>query len=70
MKQESTLGLDPADVKKDELRRQIAELVDRYAALAFADKPFTPGSTVVPPSGKVIGAPELGNMVEAVSTAG
>ena len=65
MNQESTLPLD-ADLKKDELRRQIAELVDRYAALAYADKPFAPGSTVVPPSGKVIGAPELGNMVDAV----
>jgi CDP-4-dehydro-6-deoxyglucose reductase, E1 len=65
MNQESTLRLD-ADVKKDELRRQIAELVDRYAALAYADKPFAPGSSVVPPSGKVIGAPELGNMVDAV----
>jgi len=66
MNQESTLRLDLGDLKKDELRRQIAELVDRYAALAFADKPFTPGSTVVPPSGKVIGAPELSNMVDAV----
>ncbi|HWH49440.1 MAG TPA: lipopolysaccharide biosynthesis protein RfbH [Burkholderiales bacterium] len=53
-------------MKKDELRRQIAELVDSYSALAFADKPFSPGSSVVPPSGKVIGAPELRNMVEAV----
>jgi CDP-6-deoxy-D-xylo-4-hexulose-3-dehydrase len=66
MNQESTLRLDPGELKKDELRRQIAELVDRYAALAYADKPFAPGSTVVPPSGKVIGAPELGNMVDAV----
>jgi CDP-6-deoxy-D-xylo-4-hexulose-3-dehydrase len=66
MNQESTPRLDPGDLKKDELRRQIAELVDRYATLAFAEKPFAPGSTVVPPSGKVIGAPELSNMVEAV----
>ena len=65
MNEESTLRLDPGDLKKDELRRQISELVDRYAALAFAEKPFTPGSTVVPPSGKVIGAPELKNLVEA-----
>jgi len=65
MNQESTLRPDSGDLKKDELRRQIAELVDRYAALAFADKPFAPGSSVVPTSGKVIGAPELGNMVEA-----
>lgn len=51
--------------KTEELRRQIAALVDEYAALAFAPKPFTPGSSIVPPSGKVIGAGELKNMVEA-----
>lgn len=39
--------------------------MDEYAALAFAPKPFIPGATVVPPAGKVIGAPELKNMVEA-----
>jgi len=66
MNQESDLGVDPGDLSKAELRRQIAALVDQYAALAFAEKSFTPGATVVPPSGKVIGAPELGNMVEAV----
>ena len=51
--------------KTEDLRRQIAALVDEYAALAFAPKPFTPGSSIVPPSGKVIGAAELKNMVEA-----
>jgi len=66
MNQEPPPQLDSVDLKKDELRRQIAELVDSYSALAFADKPFSPGSSVVPPSGKVIGAPELRNMVEAV----
>jgi len=51
--------------KTDELRRQIAALVNEYAALAFAPKPFIPGTSVIPPSGKVIGAAELRNMVEA-----
>ncbi len=36
-----------------------------YAELAHAPKPFTPGTSAVPPSGKVIGAAELQNMVEA-----
>jgi CDP-6-deoxy-D-xylo-4-hexulose-3-dehydrase len=47
------------------LRSQISELVAQYAEEAFATKAFEPGQTVVPPSGKVIGAPELQNMVEA-----
>jgi len=51
--------------RRDELRIQIAELVEEYAASAFAPTPFVPGATVIPPSGKVIGGPELRNMVEA-----
>ncbi|MBK6636225.1 MAG: lipopolysaccharide biosynthesis protein RfbH [Rhodocyclaceae bacterium] len=49
----------------ESLRQQIAALVDDYAALSFTDKAFVPGSTVIPPSGKVIGATELKLMVEA-----
>lgn len=47
------------------LRKQISELVEQYAQLQYAEKPFEPGKTVVPPSGKVIGAVELQYMVEA-----
>lgn len=47
------------------LRAQIAKLVDEYAAIALAPQPFQPGLSVVPPAGKVIGASELKNMVEA-----
>jgi CDP-6-deoxy-D-xylo-4-hexulose-3-dehydrase len=55
----------PEQHAQQALRQKIAALVDEYAALAFAPKPFVPGQSVVPPSGKVIGAPELRNMVEA-----
>ena len=51
--------------KAQALRRQIAALVDDYAALTLAPKPFVPGETTVPPSGKLIGAEELKTMVEA-----
>jgi CDP-6-deoxy-D-xylo-4-hexulose-3-dehydrase len=51
--------------KTQQIRRKIAELVDEYAAIALESKPFVPGQTVVPTSGKVIGAPELKNMVDA-----
>lgn len=54
-----------ASVTPDSLRQQILGLVEQYATLAHQPKPFEPGKTVLPPSGKVIGAPELKNMVEA-----
>lgn len=47
------------------LRDQIAALVDEYAAIALAPTPFLPGLTAVPPSGKVVAAQELKNMVDA-----
>lgn len=47
------------------LRDQISELVAQYAEQAMAPKDFVPGNSVVPPSGKVIGAKELQLMVEA-----
>jgi CDP-4-dehydro-6-deoxyglucose reductase, E1 len=50
---------------KDKIRKQILELVQKYADLEFAPKSFVPGQTVVPPSGKLIGAAELQNMVES-----
>jgi CDP-6-deoxy-D-xylo-4-hexulose-3-dehydrase len=50
---------------KEQIRAQIADLVKQYADLAYAPSPFDPGKKPVPPSGKVIGARELQNMVEA-----
>lgn len=49
----------------ERIRAEIAELVGQYADLVFAETPFVPGQTPTPVSGKVIGAPELKNMVEA-----
>ncbi|MDC7714630.1 lipopolysaccharide biosynthesis protein RfbH [Vogesella sp. LYT5W] len=51
--------------KAQKLRQQIALLVDEYAAIAMAPRPFEAGKTVIPPSGKVIDGAELKNMVEA-----
>ena len=47
------------------LRTEIAALVQQYADITYAPKPFVPGESVVPVSGKVIGAKELQLMVEA-----
>jgi CDP-6-deoxy-D-xylo-4-hexulose-3-dehydrase len=53
------------NTKTQAIREQIAKLVDDYASIALAPQPFLPGLSVVPPSGKVIGAEELKSMVEA-----
>lgn len=52
-----------SDLKQ--LRTDISRLVEQYAKEALAPTPFVPGKTVVPPSGKLIGAEELQMMVEA-----
>jgi len=55
------VSVDPLAV----LRSQIADLVEQFAALSLAPKPFVPGQSVVPMSGKVLGARELQYMVDA-----
>lgn len=58
----TTVNFNP---QLDKLRSQISELVQQYADVAYAPKPFVPGESIVPVSGKVIGAKELQLMVEA-----
>ena len=47
------------------LRAEIVALSRRYAEVAFTPATFVPGQSAIPPSGKVLGAPEIANMVEA-----
>jgi CDP-6-deoxy-D-xylo-4-hexulose-3-dehydrase len=49
----------------DSIRREIADLVQQYADIAYASSVFLPGASAVPPSGKLMGAQELKYMVEA-----
>jgi len=58
----TTVSFNP---QLDKLRAQIGELVQQYADIAHAPKPFVPGESLVPVSGKVIGARELQLMVDA-----
>jgi len=53
------------NTKTQAIREQIAKLVDDYSAIALVPQPFLPGASLVPPSGKLIGAEELKQMVEA-----
>ena len=51
--------------KLDYLKSQILKLVSEYSSEKYSPKPFVPGKSVIPPSGKVIGERELQLMVEA-----
>lgn len=63
MSERSSQPVDPTDL--DEIRAKIEMLVERYAAIQYADREFVPGQSTVPVSGKVLGSPELKNMVNA-----
>jgi len=47
------------------LRFEIANLVQEYANIKYVKKTFKPGRSIVPQSGKVMGATELQYMVDA-----
>ncbi|MDT7950939.1 MAG: lipopolysaccharide biosynthesis protein RfbH [Acetobacteraceae bacterium] len=47
------------------LRAQILALSERYADLAHGPKAFVPDVSAVPPSGKVVGAPEMSKLVDS-----
>jgi len=51
--------------QSDSLKQQILDLVEAYANEELVPKPFVPAESSIPPSGKVIGAPEIKNLVEA-----
>lgn len=53
------------DNRTEDLRARILDLVSEYAEAAHAPQPFEPGATAIPASGKVVGAPELRNLVDA-----
>ena len=51
--------------RSEQLRQQILQLVGEYHAEAFPARTFAPGSSVVPVSGKVIDASDIGAVVES-----
>ena len=52
-------------MNQQEIRTEIARLVEQYAALSLRPAPFLPGVSPVPPSGKLLDAQELKYMVDA-----
>ncbi len=59
------VSISTTQFAKDKIRRQMSELVKEYAALEFAPQSFVPGTTPIPPSGKLINSEELDLMVQA-----
>ncbi|MBF0308654.1 MAG: lipopolysaccharide biosynthesis protein RfbH [Magnetococcales bacterium] len=57
--------MENVSASPDELKQQILDRVARFAEMAHAPRPFVPGETPVPVSGKVYGAPEMVSLVEA-----
>lgn len=52
-------------MSQEEIRKEIAALVSKFAKEKFKKEEFIPKKSVVPPSGKVLGETELQYMVEA-----
>ena len=51
--------------KAEQLRQKILELTAEYHAEAFPEREFVAGSSVVPVSGKVIGADDICSVVDS-----
>ena len=63
--QSALLGANDTSDEAATLRREIAERVRRYAEIAHAPRPFTPGQSRVPVSGKVFDGQDIGALVES-----
>lgn len=59
------MGSKTKETAQSKLKRKVLGLTRVYADREFGSSPFVPGETYIPPSGKVIGAPEIANAVEA-----
>jgi CDP-6-deoxy-D-xylo-4-hexulose-3-dehydrase len=51
--------------EKEALREKILAMVAEYHAAAFPDRPFSPGASAVPVSGKVFDAADMRHLVDA-----
>ncbi len=49
----------------EKLRQEILKLVAQYAEIAHAKKPFVPGKSVIPVSGRVYGVEEISTLVDS-----
>ena len=56
---------DDRRARLDAIRAQMLALAGDYAEIAYAPQPFSAETSPVPVSGKVVGAPELANLIDA-----
>jgi CDP-6-deoxy-D-xylo-4-hexulose-3-dehydrase len=54
-----------SDSRKDEIREAIRQLTTEYYQEAYAEKPFTPGESVVPVSGRVFDERDMFSVVDS-----
>ena len=57
--------LEKSVSQAEQLRQQILDLVQDYHQAAFAERPFVPGESAVPVSGRVFGAHEISLLVDS-----
>ena len=56
---------DSFNLALDSLRGQILELTDRYADIFLESKPFIPGETAIPVSGKVLTGSDFKALIDS-----
>jgi CDP-6-deoxy-D-xylo-4-hexulose-3-dehydrase len=61
----TTISTVSFEKNPESIRKEISRLVEQYAEITLKPVPFVAGHSPVPVSGKVIGASELKNMVDA-----
>ncbi|MDA2945933.1 MAG: lipopolysaccharide biosynthesis protein RfbH [Actinomycetota bacterium] len=54
-----------SEAPADQLREQILNLVEQYHAVAFPERPFVPGVSPVPVSGKVFDSADMRSLVDS-----
>ena len=54
-----------SDSRKDEIREAIRQLTTEYYQEAYAEKPFTPGESSVPVSGRVFDERDMFSVVDS-----
>ena len=57
--------MNPTDERAKQLRAQILDLVREFHTVEWPEKPFVPGTTTVPVSGRVFDAEDVSTLVEA-----
>lgn len=59
------MTFDPFNTELNDLRAQIVELTGKYADIFLKSRPFVPGVTPVPVSGKVLTSPDFQALVDS-----